>query len=234
MRPSVVLHCAAYTDVDAAEGLVAEAMAVNVQGTAHVARAAARLEARMLYLSTDYVFGGTAGRPYREDDETAPASNYARTKLEGERLVGQICPHHIIIRTGWLYGFGKGFVDWLLGRLAGAGPIDIVDDQWGSPTWARHLAHSMIRAAELELQGLYHVVNRGTANWYELGRLVARAMGGATAERRLRPISRQSLSRSAERPRFSPLDVSRFERASGLTLAGWEEAVDGYLRQRPR
>ena len=231
-RPRLVLHCAAYTDVDGAEGRLASAMAVNAQGTANVARSAARVQARMLYLSTDYVFDGAAQRPYVEDDDVAPLSDYARSKLEGERLVGETCPRYAIVRTGWLYGSGKGFVDWVVGRLAGTDTVELVEDQWGSPTWVTHLAQAMVLAGELELQGLFHVVNKGIASWYEIGRRIAQRSGGADAVERLRPISHAALGRPAARPRFSPLDVGRFEGASGVRLATWEEALDEYLRAR--
>lgn len=232
VRPHVVLHCAAYTDVDTAQRRPERAMAINAEGTTHVARAAARLESTMLYLSTDYVFDGSSQRPYSEDEAVAPQSHYAISKLLGERRVAQICPRFVIFRTGWLYGSGKGFVDWLKARLASDEPstVPVVEDQWGSPTWVRHLAAAMLRASESELQGLFHVVNRGSASWYELAERIARRIGGETGVERLRPIAERSLQRAAPRPRYSSLDVSRFERASAERLAAWESALDEYLQ----
>ena len=227
--PRAVLHCAAYTDVDGAEGEPDEATRVNAGGAGWVARAATAAGAAMLYVSTDYVFDGEAHRPYVEEDQTGPLSAYGRSKLEGERRVLEESPDgHVILRTGWVYGTRKGFVDWARGRMESGEPLRLVADQWGSPTSATELARAMLTLVEGGHRGVFHFVNKGVTSWLELGQSVASELGLESA---IEPIGRDELVRPAPRPRYSALSVSRYEQATGCTVATWQEALKEYLAQ---
>jgi dTDP-4-dehydrorhamnose reductase len=228
--PDAVLHCAAYTDVDAAESDPKRAMTVNADGTEWVARAASQAGAKMLYVSTDYVFGGEKRTPYVEEDSPHPLSKYAESKLEGERRVVGVSPQrHLIARSAWLYGSGKGFVDWARRRLESGETLRAVDDQVGSPTWVKDLAEALLVLIEKDLSGTFHVVNTGETDWLGAARMIAEHVGvGAD---RVERISRAELGRPALRPGYSALDASKFESATGRRLRSWKDALAGYLKE---
>lgn len=226
--PEAVLHCAAYTDVDGAERAPEKALEVNATGARVVAESAREVEALVLYVSTDYVFDGEATAPYREEDPTRPLSSYGRSKLGGERAVAETCPEdHVIVRTGWLYGPGKGFVDWARERLRRGEDLPVVEDQTGSPTSALELAGAMLALVEGKHRGLFHFVNPGEANWLTLGKSVAEELSLSPV--RIRAIRAVDLNRPAPRPRYSVLSVERFEKSTGRTVTGWREALHNYL-----
>ncbi len=228
--PEAVLHCAAYTDVDGAERAPETALEVNATGARVVAESARELEALVLYVSTDYVFDGRASAPYREEEPPRPLSSYGRSKLEGERAVAETCPEsHAIVRTGWLYGPGKGFVDWARERLRRGEELSLVQDQTGSPTSAREFAAAMLTLVEGKHRGLFHFVNRGESSWLALGRAVAEELHLSPA--RVRAIQAADLNRPAPRPRYSVLSVERFEKSTGRTVTGWREALHQYLHE---
>ena len=228
IRPTAVLHCAALTDVDGAERDPASAMAVNAEGTEWVARAAREIGALMVYVSTDYVFDGNKRTPYTEDDEPRPLSHYGLSKLEGERRVADICPSaHLIVRSGWLYGVGKGFVHWVLGQLDEGASISLIDDQVGSPTWVQELAEALLLLIEQGHSGVFHVVNKGETHWLGAARAIAECMGLDTP-----PFERASIAdwvRSAPRPRYSALNVGKFEKSTRTLITPWNQAIANYL-----
>ena len=226
--PHVVLHCAAYTDVDGAERNRNRALEVNADGTERVAVAAQEQGARLVYVSTDYVFDGEGATPYREGDATGPLSIYGRSKLEGERRVESACPEDfIIVRTGWLYGHGRGFVDWARARLVASEELPLVDDQTGSPTYAGDLADALLELATSAHRGVFHFVNQGEATWLDLGRAIAEELGQTTT--RLRPIAGKTLDRPAPRPAYSALSVDHYEKTTGTRVRPWREALKAYL-----
>jgi dTDP-4-dehydrorhamnose reductase len=226
--PEAVLHCAAYTDVDGAERAPEEALEVNATGARVVAECAREVGALVLYVSTDYVFDGEATAPYREEDRPRPLSSYGRSKLAGERAVAETCPQdHVIVRTGWLYGPGKGFADWARGRLVGGEDLPLVEDQKGSPTSAKELASAMLTLVEGKQLGLYHFVNQGEASWLDLGKAVAEDLDLSPV--RIRAIRGADLNRPAPRPRYSVLSVERFEKSTGRPVTPWREALQEYL-----
>lgn len=228
--PDAVLHCAAHTDVDGTERDPERAMVLNADAAGWVADAACKRNAAIVYVSTDYVFDGQADEPYREGDPTAPLSSYGRSKLEGERRVASACPDHfIIVRTGWLYGPGRGFVDWARARLEASQELRVVDDQTGSPTYAGELAAALLRLAEGGHFGLFHFVNRGEATWFELGRAVAEELSLDTGV--VQPIKAEALARPAERPAYSALAVDRYEEITGTTVTSWRDALNAYLSE---
>jgi dTDP-4-dehydrorhamnose reductase len=214
-RPDVVVHAAAWTDVDGCELDPDRALRVNALGTRHVAQAARSAGARVCYLSTDYVFSGEAHRPYDEWDQTRPLSSYGRSKLGGEAELG---PEDTIVRTSWLSGrHGRSFVKTVL-RLAGEmEEIPVVDDQWGRPTFAADLAPAIARLVTARLAGTLHVTNQGVATWFELAQATLAVAGDDPA--RVRPIDTGELDppRPAPRPRRAVLDNAAL-RLSGLDL----------------
>jgi len=226
--PHVVLHCAAHTDVDDAESNPERALEVNAEATEHVAVAARERGASLVYVSTDYVFDGKGATPYRESDATEPLSSYGISKLEGERRVENACPEDfIIVRTGWLYGVGKGFVDWARARLVASEELPVVDDQKGSPTYAGDLADALLGLATGAHRGVFHFVNQGEATWLDLGCAVAEELGQSTAL--LKPIAGETLNRPAPRPAYSALSVGHYETTTGKPVRSWRDALKAYL-----
>ena len=221
----VVVNTAAWTDVDGAETAEDAARAVNVTGAGNLAAACARHEARMIHVSTDYVFDGHATSPYAEDAEPAPRSAYGRTKLDGERAVLAAGARASVVRTAWVYGeHGKNFVATMLRLAAGDGPVDVVDDQRGSPTWSADLAASLVALGSSEApDGIYHVTNRGDTTWYGLARAVFGGVGADPA--RVRPTTSERFPRPAPRPAYSVLGTARWDSHDLPTPRHWSEAL---------
>lgn len=237
-RPDVVINTAAYTAVDKAETDVDAAFALNRDGAARLAEAAAQQGVPILHLSTDYVFDGFKASPYVETDPTGPRSVYGRSKREGELAVMAANPRHLIVRTAWVHSpFGQNFVRTML-RLAGERPVArVVQDQVGSPTSAEHLAGVLLDlaarlAAGEDRYGVLHAAGRGEASWAEMAREVfsqSASIGGPTAE--VEPIGSADYPTKAERPRNSRLDTGLLETAYGLRLPDWREGVAASVRR---
>lgn len=225
----VVVNTAAWTDVDGAETAEDAALAVNATGPANLAAAAATHSARLLHVSTDYVFAGDATEPYTEDAEPAPRSAYGRTKLAGELAVMQSGARASVVRTAWVYGeHGKNFVATMLRLAAGDGPVDVVDDQEGSPTWSLDLAAALVALGTSEApDAVYHLTNRGSTTWYGLARAVF-AGAGADPER-VRPTTTDRFPRPAPRPAYSVLGSARWDSHDLPPVRRWEEALASAL-----
>jgi dTDP-4-dehydrorhamnose reductase len=224
LRPDVVVHAAAYTAVDACESDPDRAFSVNAVGTRHVAEAAERVGAHLVYLSTDYVFDGTSTRPYDEWDEPNPQSVYGRSKLGGER---ECPPGAAVVRTSWVCGFhGSNMVKTALNLARGDGPLRFVDDQHGSPTFTADLAAAVVTLAADRLPGTYHVTNQGATTWFGLVRAVL-AAAGHDPERVL-PITSDQLDppRPAPRPANSVLDNAALRLAGLPGLPPWEDGLE--------
>src|SRR5437879_8790775 len=176
-RPAWIINAAAFNDVDGAETAAERAFAVNGLGPAHLADAAARTGARLLHISTDYVFDGTKGTPYTEEDNPNPQSVYARSKYEGERRVLDSEANACVLRTSWLYGeHGRNFVKTILQAAERGGPLRVVSDQTGSPTSTHDLADAIAALIRASARGLFHVVNRGACSRNELSRAIVQDM----------------------------------------------------------
>ncbi|ARG68950.1 dTDP-4-dehydrorhamnose reductase [Mycobacterium kansasii] len=206
----VVLNCAAYTDVDAAESDEARAYAVNASGPEHLARACARVGARLIHVSTDYVFNGDFNgaqpHPYEPGDATAPQSVYARSKLAGEQAVLAALPQAVVVRTAWVYtgGDGTDFVAVMRRLAAGDGPIDVVSDQTGSPTYVADLAAALLEVAGAGVPGgVLHAANEGAVSRFAQACAVFEECGADP--RRVRPVSSAQFPRPAPRPSYSAL-----------------------------
>jgi dTDP-4-dehydrorhamnose reductase len=229
--PEIVIHGAAYTDVDGAERDPERALAVNADGSRHVAAAARAVGARLVAVSTDFVFAGEGGAPYDEAAEPRPLSIYGRSKLAGERVVLDLDPAFAVARTAWVYGGpGKHFPRTVLTVLRARGAMDVVADEVGSPTFAGDLAAALLDLAVAGGGGVFHLVNEGGASRYELARAVAGAAGHDVDA--VRPTtSAEFLARyplPARRPADSRL-ANRRAAALGVRLRPWPEAVAAYV-----
>ncbi|MDA8392233.1 MAG: dTDP-4-dehydrorhamnose reductase [Actinomycetota bacterium] len=227
LSPDVIVHAGAWTAVDACEDDPDRAMATNAFGTRNLAEAARRHDAHLVYISTDYVFDGMAGRPYSEWDLPAPLSVYGRSKLGGEQEAGHAAT---VVRTSWVCGaHGTNFVSTMRRLARGDSEVKVVDDQWGSPTFASELASCVVRLGLDRRSGVWHATNQGETNWYQFARSVFRRSGADPD--RVVPISTADLDppRRAPRPVRSTLDNAAL-RAAGLPLAlPWQEGLDAFV-----
>ncbi|MEW6154846.1 MAG: dTDP-4-dehydrorhamnose reductase [Actinomycetota bacterium] len=228
-RPDAVVHAAAWTDVDGCEGDPDRALAVNALGTRHVAEATRGAGADLCYISTDYVFDGTAGRPYHEWDATNPLSVYGRSKLGGEHEAG---PAATIVRTSWLCGrHGRNFVKTVLTRASARQPLRVVDDQWGCPTFATDLAVAVRRLVVGRLPGTFHVTNQGATTWYRFACDIVAAAGLDAGL--VSPITTAELDppRPAPRPASSVLDNAALRLAGLPLLADHHETLAHLVKE---
>ncbi len=233
LRPDLVIHCGAWTDVDGCEADPERAERVNGQGTANLAVACRDRGIRLCAVSTDYVFAGEVGearRPLREDDPVGPASVYGRSKLHGERAVLEAAPERgfHVVRTAWVFGpGGKNFPAAILNRARQGLPLKVVDDQVGSPTLTLDLAEALLDLGCADaLSGIWHAANEGSLSWHDFAIAICRA-AGVHAD-----IGRQSsaeLGRPAPRPAWSVLDCSKLARLRGRPLPAWDDALQRHL-----
>ena len=227
----VLINCAAMTAVDRCEEEPERAHRINAVGPGRLAACCERLGMGLVHLSTDYVFSGAGRTPWAEDAPVAPASVYGKTKLLGERAVLDAHPTALIVRSAWIFGDGGNFVRTILGAAAravrGEGPpLRVVDDQRGSPTYARDLARGILGLLEARETGLYHLANSGVASWWELA---CAAVEGARLEVPIEAVSSDVFPRPAPRPAWSVLDLSRAQEA-GVVLPSWREGLGAYLK----
>jgi dTDP-4-dehydrorhamnose reductase len=228
LRPETVVHTAAYTDVDGAEGDPEAAAEVNDRGTAHVAVACAAVSATLVYLSTDYVFDGRKGAPYVETDETAPLNAYGRTKLAGERHARGV-PGHLIVRTQGLFGRrGRCFPRSILEAASAGRAISVVDDVTTGVTYADDLARAIRLLLEAEATGLYHVANAGAVVWSDFARAVLDEFGRPDVP--VSGIPAAATGRAAPRPPSSVLDSSRYAATVGAPLPPWRDALRRFAK----
>jgi dTDP-4-dehydrorhamnose reductase len=225
-RPGAVINCAAWTNVDGAEESEHEASVINGQGAGFVADAANKVGAKVLYPSTDYVFDGTSG-PYGESDDPAPINAYGRTKLAGERATALLNGRSFIVRTSWLFGpHGGNFVETMLRLGQGGGPVVVVHDQVGSPTYTGHLAVGLLRLIDSASYGIHHMAGEGSCSWYEFAMEIFRQAEVVT---RVMASTSDMMERPAKRPANSVL-VSR--RSAPIELPPWQRGLSDYLARR--
>ena len=225
--PDVVVNCAAFTDVDGAEQREDVAALVNGDGAGNVAKAARAAGARVIYISTDYVFDGEKREPYVESDPSGPRTAYGRTKLAGEWATAAGNPNYVIARTAWLFGVhGRNFVETMLGLGAERGELRVVHDQRGSPTWTGHLARALVELAPAELTGAVHTAGAGSCSWYEFAVEIFRQAG---VDVTVHPVTTAEFPRPAPRPAYS---VLASERDGAPRLPDWREGLAGYLAER--
>lgn len=229
LKPKTVVNAAAYTDVDGCETNQELAMQVNGEGVAHLAMISKEIGATLVHVSTDYVFDGSKGSPYLEDDLPKPLSVYGESKLAGE-MNTSFNPDHLIVRTQWLFGHaGKNFVETMLTLAGQRSELTVVDDQIGSPTWTHDLALAIQALLEKGCRGTYHVANSGYVSWNGFAREIFRQAGLSIT---VSPMTTAQLSRPAKRPLHSTLDCSKLTAETGFTLQPWQEALKRYLELR--
>jgi dTDP-4-dehydrorhamnose reductase len=234
VRPDAVVNCAAWTDVDGAETHREQAYAVNADGAGKLARAAAKADAQLVHLSSDYVFAGDAPldgagapRPYVESDPTGPRSVYGASKLAGEQQVLAASPRHTVVRSSWLFGTdGRNFADTMLALARERDAVRVVTDQIGSPTWTGHLAPALLGLLARGVSGLVHLAGGGHVSWAGFAKEIFRQ---AELPCRVQPATTAQIARPAPRPAWSAL---RSERDELLPLPPWEDGLAGFLAVR--
>jgi dTDP-4-dehydrorhamnose reductase len=230
-----IVNCAAYTAVDKAEDEAELCERLNVEGPRNVARVARSIGARMLHISTDYVFDGSGSRPYREDDPLSPIGVYGRTKAAGEDAVRSACAEHIILRTAWLYGeHGNNFVFTMLRLMKERERIGVVADQRGTPTWARDLAAAMraMVGADRPVYGTYHFTNSGETTWHEFAVEIQRLgleRGLLSRPCEIAALRTDEYPTKAQRPAYSVLSKEKIGRDYGIHPPEWRESLARFL-----
>ncbi|MGB9700449.1 MAG: dTDP-4-dehydrorhamnose reductase [Thermodesulfobacteriota bacterium] len=231
LKPQVVINAAAYTDVDGCESNRELALSVNAKGAGNIAQACALIQAKLIHLSTDYVFDGSSADPYQEDDRPNPLNVYGLSKLQGELAIKESGAAYLIIRTQWLYGaHGRNFVDTIIKAAQKEKELRVVNDQRGSPTYTKDLSSAIKEILEKNAQGIIHVANSGSCTWYEFAKEILQQLGMKQIP--IKPISSAELARPAKRPANSVLNCQKFEKISGRKMRPWQEALRDYLTSR--
>ncbi|MDD4832896.1 MAG: dTDP-4-dehydrorhamnose reductase [Clostridia bacterium] len=229
LRPDIVFNCSAYTNVDKAEEDEKTAYAVNATGCLNLAKACNSCGAKLVSVSTDYVFDGEKTTPYVETDTPNPKTVYGLTKLQGEIFIAQNLKEHFIVRTAWLYGKqGKNFVRTMLRLGKERDSVTVVNDQYGCPTYANDLAYHMLKIALTEHYGIYHCVNNGVCSWYDFAKEI---MYKAKLNCVVKPITSEEYGAKVKRPRFSALENDRLRKTVGDQMRKWDEALDSFLKE---
>lgn len=225
--PDVVINCAAMTNVDGCETNLELAMRVNAIGPLNIARACKKIGAKLVHVSTDYVFDGKNSSPYCEWDVCAPNSIYGKSKLLGEQYVREQTCRYFIVRTAWLYGYaGHNFVRTILKLAKEKKQIKVVNDQVGNPTNANDLAHHILKMAVTENYGIYHCTGTGAASWFEFASLIVKYAG---LKCKVVPCRTSEFPKVAKRPNFSALDNLMLRCAVGDEMRPWQDALLTYI-----
>ncbi len=237
LKPWLVIHSAAFTNVDAAESEQEQAKSVNVLGTKNIALLCQKYNSKLVFISTDYVYDGSKTSAYLETDTPNPINYYGQSKLEAEQSIGEYISEYIIVRTSWLFGSnGKNFVKAIINKANQDGELKVVADQIGSPTYTLNLAQGLSwlissvfqLAPDQSKYGIYHLTNSGQCSWFEFAQEILRKTKIKAA---IDPVDSDYVKRAAKRPKFSILDKSRFEKVTGKKLCQWQEALEQYLLQ---
>lgn len=222
-----VIHCAAYTAVDAAEDQVELCRKINAEGTENIAKVCKELDIKMMYISTDYVFDGEGTRPWEPDDERYPLNVYGLTKYEGELAVEKYLDKFFTIRIAWVFGVnGKNFIKTMLKLSETHDELNVVDDQIGSPTYTYDLAVLLVDMIETEKYGRYHATNEGLCSWYEFACEIFRQAG---RDVKVNPVSSDEFPTKAKRPHNSRMDKSKLTENGFTPLPAWQDALKRYL-----
>ncbi|MGY6210918.1 dTDP-4-dehydrorhamnose reductase [Cytobacillus firmus] len=228
INPNVIIHTAAYTAVDQCETQIMKAFNINGLGTGYVANASSKVGARLIYISTDYVFDGNSKAEYQENVIPNPQSIYGMSKWLGEQLTINLC-NGTVIRTSWLYGHGgKNFVNTLINLAYRDKEIRVVNDQIGSPTYVNDLAETIIRLLDKK-NGIYHVTNSGYCSWYDFAKAIF--IEKNFDHNKIKPISSENFGAIAQRPKFSVLGHNSLIREGINPLRHWKEALKDYIRK---
>lgn len=228
--PEAVIHCAAYTAVDAAEDNEELCRKVNADGTRNIARVCRELDIKMMYISTDYVFNGQGTRPWEPDDVREPLNVYGKTKCEGEMAVEELVKKFFTVRIAWVFGVnGKNFIKTMLRLGKERGAVSVVDDQIGSPTYTYDLARLLVDMIESEQYGRYHATNEGLCSWFEFAVEIFKQAG--MDEVKVTPVDSTQFPAKAKRPMNSRMDKSKLADNGFEPLPSWQDALKRYLKE---
>jgi len=228
-NPDVIIHCAAYTAVDKAEDAVECCRRVNALGTENIAKICHEINAKMVYISTDYVFSGSGEQFYEVDDETGPANVYGLTKLEGERIVRSLLTKYFIVRISWVFGYnGNNFVKTMLKLGETHSELTVVADQIGSPTYTADLAALLYDMVSTDKYGIYHITNEGTCSWAEFAREIFYQAG---MQVKVQPIPASLYHTKAARPYNSRMSKEKLNEKGFKRLPNWQNALKRYLKE---
>ena len=226
-RADAVIHCAAYTAVDAAEDQAELCRRINGEGTRNVAEACRDAGVKLMYISTDYVFDGQGTRPWEPDDERAPLNVYGQTKYEGELAIEELLDRYYIIRIAWVFGAaGKNFIKTMLRLGKEKGAVSVVDDQVGSPTYTYDLARLLVDMVQTEHYGRYHATNEGECSWYEFACEIFRQAG---LKVQVTPVSSEAFAARAKRPANSRMSKEKLTEKGFVRLPDWQDALKRFL-----
>jgi dTDP-4-dehydrorhamnose reductase len=236
MKPEAIFHLAAFTDVEICETQHSRAFECNAVGAMNIAGAARDAGAYLIYLSTDYVFNGKKSEPYTEEDETDPVNYYGLTKLHGEHYVEKLAPRHLVVRTSWLFGpNGRNFVDTIVKKASelkdtpDGGPLSVVNDQRGCPTYTGHLSEGLARLLKLGLEGTVHLAGSGDATWFELAGEAVR-LAGIDCE--VEPVLSEVYPTVAARPAYSVIASSVLKDTDVRPMPPWQEGLRDHLKRK--
>ncbi|CUU50235.1 dTDP-4-dehydrorhamnose reductase [Clostridium beijerinckii] len=227
-KPELIINCAAFTNVDKCETDRETALKVNAIGPQNLAIAAEEISAKLMHVSTDYVFSGDYEEPLTEYDLPSPSTTYGKTKLLGEAYIREQCSKYFIFRTAWLYGrFGKNFVYTIMNAAKEKGYLEVVNDQTGCPTNAEDLAYQILEIALTEGYGIYHCTGEGKCTWYDFAKKIIEF---SEIECQIKPITSENLNRPAKRPIFSALENMMLNAKNMNRMRNWEEALKEFIK----
>ncbi|CEK35539.1 dtdp-4-dehydrorhamnose reductase,dTDP-4-dehydrorhamnose reductase,dTDP-4-dehydrorhamnose reductase,dTDP-4-dehydrorhamnose reductase,RmlD substrate binding domain [[Clostridium] sordellii] len=226
-KPDVVINCAAHTAVDVCETDIENAYKINALGPRNLAIACEKVGSKFVQVSTDYVFDGSASTPYREDDITCPNSIYGASKLMGENFTKDFCSRYFIVRTAWLYGEGNNFVRTMIKLSKEHKELNVVNDQFGSPTSTVDLAKSIIDLMQTEYYGTYHGTCEGQCSWYDLAKKIFEMKN---IDIKVNPVTSEEFKRPAPRPAYSVLDNFMLKLVGLNSFRNWEKSLEDYLK----
>lgn len=230
VQPDAVIHCSAYTAVDRAEEDIEICRRVNVDGTENIAKICKKLNCKMLYLSTDYIFSGDGERPWEPDDEASPLNAYGQSKYDGELVLKKYVEKYFIVRISWVFGInGNNFIKTMLRLGRENGAVKVVDDQIGSPTYTYDLARLLVDMIESDRYGAYHATNEGICSWYEFAKEIFRAAGMDNVS--VTPVKSGEFPVKAKRPKNSRMSKEKLVANGFSLLPAWQDAVARYIKE---
>ncbi len=230
VQPDAVIHCSAYTAVDRAEEDIEICRRVNVDGTENIAQICKKLNCKMLYLSTDYIFSGDGERPWEPDDEASPLNAYGQSKYDGELVLKKYVEKYFIVRISWVFGInGNNFIKTMLRLGRENGAVKVVDDQIGSPTYTYDLARLLVDMIESDRYGAYHATNEGICSWYEFAKEIFRAAGMDNVS--VTPVKSGEFPVKAKRPKNSRMSKEKLVTNGFSLLPAWQDAVARYIKE---
>lgn len=230
VQPDAVIHCSAYTAVDRAEEDTEICRRVNVDGTENIAKICKKLDCKMLYLSTDYVFSGDGERPWEPDDEASPLNAYGQSKYDGELALKKYVEKYFIVRISWVFGInGNNFIKTMLRLGRENGAVKVVDDQIGSPTYTYDLARLLVDMIESDRYGAYHATNEGICSWYEFAKEIFRVAGMDNVS--VTPVKSGEFPVKAKRPKNSRMSKEKLVTNGFSLLPAWQDAVARYIKE---